>query len=539
MAPDSFSVTANGAGRRLCCALFLIPLLTFSTGCLFRIGPDYKTAPATLSKDWMEKGDKGLKTGAADYRTWWAAFNDPVLDGLVNKAYAENLSLRAAETRVLQARAQLGVAVGKWFPQTQQAVASFEKDRLSPATPQGMSAPSLNRTQCSIGGQASWEVDFWGKFSRGIESADAALMASVADYDNTLVTLTADVASTYVSIRTIEKRLEIARSNVRVQEGSLKIAEERFAGGTTSERDVQQAKTVLASTQADIPSLETQLQQSQNLLSILLGAAPHDMAGLIGTSIARIPEPPKEVAVGIPADLLRRRPDVRSAEYKAAAQCAQIGIAKADLLPAFSLTGNFGYAASNVGPYQLSDMWHASSRAGAMGPSFQWNILNYGRIINNVRVQDARFQEAMLTYQNAVLQAQREVEDALVSFVNSQRRAACLERSVAAAKRSLDLATIQYQQGMTDFTTVLTAEQGLLEQQNNLATTQGDISQNLVTIYRALGGGWEIREGKDFVPASVQEEMKKRTYWGGLLKHEAYASETGEKKAPPVRLPDL
>jgi outer membrane protein TolC len=267
--------------------------------------------------------------------------------------------------------------------------------------------------------------------------------------------------------------------------------------------------------------------------------SPQDISGLLGTEIARIPAPPRQVAVGIPADLLRRRPDIRSAEYKAVAQCAQIGVATADLLPAFSLSGSFGYSATNVGAFSLSDMWDYRARTGGMGPSFQWNILNYGRIINNIRAQDARFQETLLSYQDTVLRAQREVENALIAFINSQRRAQFLAGSCAAAKRSLDLAVLQYQQGITDFTTVLTAEQELLTQQNNLVVTQGDISQNLVSLYRAFGGGWEIREGKDFVPGTIQEQMKKRTYWGGLLKRDAYASETGGKPAPPIRLPDL
>lgn len=524
--------------RRVLVVIPLIPVI-MSSGCIFRVGPNYKETPAAVSPDWMEKSDKHVKPGAAEYRNWWSAFNDPALDGLVNTAYQENIPLRVAGVRVLQARAQLGVAVGNWYPQKQQATGSFERQHLSNYSAQKLSNQTVNPSQAAIGGLANWEVDFWGKFSRGIESADAALMASVADYDNVLVSLTADVANAYVSIRTYEKRLAIARENVKVQEESLKIAQERFTGGTTSERDVQQAKTVLASTEADIPSLETQLQQSKNLLCTLLGKSPQDITGLLGGEIARIPAPPAQVTIGIPADLLRRRPDVKSAEYKAAAQCAQIGVATADLLPAFTLAGSFGYSTSTVGPFSLSDLWDYRAHTGSMGPSFQWNILNYGRIINNIRVQDARYQEAILSYQDTVLRAQREVENALIAFLNARRRAEFLEQSCAAAKRSLDLAVIQYQQGMTDFTTVLTAEQELLTQQNNLAVTQGDISLNLVSLYRALGGGWQIREGKDFVPKTVKAQMKGRTYWGSLMKRSAYGSATGEKPAPVIRLPDL
>lgn len=516
----------------------LISLAFLMSGCIFRVGPNYSRGAVALAPDWREKGDAHVKTDPAEYRNWWTTFQDPVLDGLVDKAYKENLDLRASGVRVLQARALLGIAVGNWYPQQQQAFGSTARKRLSQTSLQALAAPTLNPSQAAFGLLANWEIDFWGKFSRGIESADAFLMASVADYDNSLVSLTADVAGTYITLRTIEKRLSIARENVKVQEQSLKIAQDRFTGGTTTDRDVEQAKAILAGTQADIPSLETQLRQANNLLCVLMGMPPSDLSPTLGSGVTGIPNPPPEVAVGIPADLLRRRPDVRGAELQAAAQCAQIGVATADLLPAFSLNGTFGYEASNVGPFHLSDIWQYRSRTGSMGPSFQWNILNYGQIMNNVRVQDAKFQEAMLVYQNTVLVAQQEVDNALTAFLNAQERAKFLNLSVASAKRSMDLAIIQYQQGITDFTTVLTAEQQLLSQQDSLAVTQGDIALNLVAIYRALGGGWQIREGKDFVPASLQEEMRKRTNWGGLLKPAAYESATGQKPAPALRGPD-
>jgi len=223
------------------------------------------------------------------------------------------------------------------------------------------------------------------------------------------------------------------------------------------------------------------------------------------------------VAVGIPADLLRRRPDIRSAELQAMAQCSQIGVAKADLYPAFSLMGTVGFTSSDLATFYLGNLGHWPSRRAGFGPSFQWNLLNYGQITNQVRVQDARFQELLIAYQNAVLTAQQEVEDNLIAFLKSQERAKFLRESVNAAMRSLDLAIIQYREGITDFTTVLTAQQALLNEQDGLAVTLGDISRNLVGLYRALGGGWQIREGEDFVPAAVKEAMARRTNWGSLL----------------------
>jgi len=236
---------------------------------------------------------------------------------------------------------------------------------------------------------------------------------------------------------------------------------------------------------------------------------------LAGT--AQIPAPPAQVAVGIPAELLRRRPDVRHAEWQAAAQSASIGVTKAALYPALSLTGTFGLLSSDVGSFALGDVFLWKSRTANFGPALQWNIFNYGQITNQVRVQDARLQGLLISYQNTVLSAQREVEDNLVAFLRSQERAQSLGESTAAAQRSLDLATLQYRQGITDFTTVLTAQQALLSEQDSLANTLGDISNNLVGVYRALGGGWQVRESKDVVPDSVKEQMAKRTDWGGLL----------------------
>ena len=289
-----------------------------------------------------------------------------------------------------------------------------------------------------------------------------AWLATVADYDNALVSLTADVANSYILIRTLEKRIDIAQQNVETQRESLKIAEVRFQYGTTSELDVEQAKTVLNNTLASIPALETQLRQAKHALSLLLGLPPSNLADVLA-GLSEIPVSPPQVAVGIPADLLRRRPDIRSAEHQAAAQCAQIGVAKADLYPAFSLSGTFGFLATDVGNFNLSDMFQWGSRTYQVGPSFQWNLFNYGRITNNVRVQDARFEQLLIAYQNAVLKAQQEVEDALVAFLRAQERAEFLAQSTAAAKNALDLAVLQYREGIKDFTTVLTAQQALLE----------------------------------------------------------------------------
>ena len=513
--------------------LFLAVLL-LGAGCV-KVGPDFAKPEAAVAPDWLDSGDNRVSTASADYKDWWRVFNDPTLDRLIAAAYRQNLTLRLAGVRVLKARAQLGIAIGEVYPQTQQGLGSVIKERLSE---RGSTAGGAgNFWQSTLGLTASWEIDFWGKFRRAVESADASLLAAAADYDNALVALTADVGSSYVLIRTLENRLNIARRNVDIQQESLQIATARFEGGTTSQRDVEQARTVLASTQATIPTLESQLRQTKNALCVLLGLPPEQLTDLLGRAAA-IPAPPPQVAVGIPADLLRRRPDIQSAEYQAAAQCAQIGVAKASLYPAFSLTGNFSFQASDIGTFALGDMFQWRSRSGSFGPSFQWNILNYGQITNLVRVQDARFQELLITYQNAVLKAQQEVEDGLIAFLKSQERAGFLVQSTAAAQRSVDLAILQYREGITDFTTVLTAERELLTQQDNLATTLGEISSNLVAVYRALGGGWQMREGDDFVPDSIKKAMAGRTNWGKLLAPAAHTPPPPEPPRPLIRLPD-
>jgi NodT family efflux transporter outer membrane factor (OMF) lipoprotein len=501
------------------------------------VGPDFTRPPAKISEIWLEAGDQRLKTGSAEYRNWWRVFDDPVLDQLIARAYQENLSLKIAGVRVLEARAQLGIATGGLFPQTQQAFGSLQYNRVSERAPQAFSSSNFNYRQSEIGLQASWELDFWGKFRRAIESADASLLATIADYDNTLVSLTADVANSYILIRTLEKRLDIARRNVETQEENLKIAEARLRYGTGSQLDVEQAKTILNDTLASIPILETQRRQTKNALSVLLGLVPSDLADFLKGS-SEIPVSPAQIVMGIPADLLRRRPDIRSAELQAAAQCAQIGVAKAELYPAFSLTGNFGFLSSDVGNFKLSDMFQWRSRTAQTGPSIQWNILNYGRITNNVRVQDARFEQLLIAYQSAVLKAHQEVEDNLIAFLRGQDRAEFLAQSVEAAKKSLDLAVLQYREGTKDFTTVLIAQQALLNEQDTLASTLGNISSSLVGVYRSLGGGWEIREGKDLVPPEIKEEMRKRTHWGKLLASASYHPLPSDEPKSEIRLPD-
>jgi NodT family efflux transporter outer membrane factor (OMF) lipoprotein len=318
-------------------------------------------------------------------------------------------------------------------------------------------------------------------------AADAATLdASVFDYDDVLVTLLGDVATNYTQIRTFQERIKFARENVALQRETLTIVEGRFKAGTTTELDVAQARSTLEQTEAQIPELEISLRQAANQLCILLGIPPEDLVARLGDG--PIPTAPPEVGVGIPADLLRRRPDVRRAERQVAAQCAQIGVAEAEFYPHVSLTGTIGYSAEH-----LKDLFRERAITGNFGPSFTWNILNYGRLLNNVRLQDARFLELIAAYQQAVLTANQDVENGLVTFLLAQRRTRLQAASVEDAEKAVKIALAQYKAGTVDLTRVTQLETTLVQLQDTLAQARGEIVTGLIQVYRGMGGGWEIR----------------------------------------------
>jgi NodT family efflux transporter outer membrane factor (OMF) lipoprotein len=340
--------------------------------------------------------------------------------------------------------------------------------------------------QWDFGFNLAWELDFWGRFRRAVEAADASLDASVQNYDAVLVTLLGDVATYYVQARTFQQRIAYAQANVQLQRETLTIVEGRFKAGTTTKLDVAQARSTLEQTQAQIPELEISLRQANNQLCILLGMPPEDLRPKLGPS--GIPTAPAEVAAGIPAELLRRRPDIRRAERQAAAQSAEIGVSEAEFYPHISITGTIGYSAQ-----RFKKLFRSSAMEGSVGPSFQWNILNYGRILNDVRFQDARFQELVTAYQNTVLAASQEVENGLVTFLRAQERTGFQAASVADAQEAVQIALVQYKAGTIDFTRVTQLEQNLVLLQDTLAQARGEIALGLIQVYRGLGGGWQIR----------------------------------------------
>jgi NodT family efflux transporter outer membrane factor (OMF) lipoprotein len=468
----------------------------------FKVGPNYCKPPAPVAKDWIDADDRRVRKASDDLSKWWTVFNDPVLDSLICDAYRQNLSLRVAGMRVLEARAQLAVAVGNLLPQTQTSTGDFKWYGLSQDTANnvlqftvppgglaGVTFPPFKRWygQWDLGLNLSWELDFWGRFRRAVEANSASLDASVENYDDVLVTLLGQVATAYTNMRITEQRIKYAQQNVELQRETLKIVEARFNAKTVTKVDLAQATSTLEQTRATIPELRISLRQYNNQLCVLLGIPPEELRAKLGP--APIPTAPVEVAVGIPADLLRRRPDVRKAERQAAQQSAQIGVAEAEFYPHIAINGTWQYSAEF-----FKDLWKPTALNGNVGPTFTWNILNYGRILNNVHLQEATFQELVATYQNTVLSAAQDVENGLVTFLEAQQRTRFQAASVKAAEEAVQIALAQYKAGTVDFSRVTQLEQNLVTQQDTLAQAQGEIVTGLIQVYKALGGGWQVRE---------------------------------------------
>jgi NodT family efflux transporter outer membrane factor (OMF) lipoprotein len=476
----------------------------------FKVGPNYCRPPAPVAEGWIQSKDP--KVQDRHLQDWWAVFRDPTLDALIESAYAQNLTLRVAAARVLQARAQQAITAGNLFPQAQQASFQYSRVNLShnafnnpsairpfapfalpPGTPFGNFY-----SDWTAGFNLSWELDLWGRLRRAIESANANLDASVENYDDALVTLLSDVATNYVQYRVAQTRIKVARANVKIQEDILALVEEQQKVGINKVTmlDVNQARTVLEQTRASIPALEITLGQANDLLCILLGTPPRDLGPELGPGpeidSGPVPNTPNWVAAGVPADLLRRRPDVRSAERQVAAQSAQIGVAEADLYPTLFVNGTIGYES-----FDLSKLFEQQSFFGTITPNFRWNILNYGRIVNNVRQQQARLQELIAAYQNTVLRAGQEVQTPLRGFLRSQEQAEAQARAVTAATGALSIGRDQYKVGTIPFNTVFNLSTAQVQQQDTLVVAQGNIALNLISVYRALGGGWELRLEKE------------------------------------------
>lgn len=512
--------------------MFLFIGCLLLTACM--VGPDYKEPPKQIAAHWAKK-NASVKERPFKDKQWWQEFHDPVLTSIIHQGYHNNLTLQSAGIKILQTRAQLAQSVGQLYPQQQVLIGNYTYTRIGGTSLQSVLPSSFD--SALLGFSANWELDFWGKYRRAIQANDAAFLSSLAAYDNALVTLTADVASTYIKIRTYEQQIKITKANIVVQKIGLRIAKARFNAGQASLVDVEQAMTELAQTESTLPSIVTNLQQQKDALAVLLGTIPNGIDKVIQTSHG-IPKAPSSVAIGIPKEALARRPDVHQARLEAVGQSASIGATKANLYPSLALNGAFAFSANSIGNSSVTDLFHWANRNIIAGPSLNWPILNYGQITNAVRAQDAAFQQALLNYMNVVLKAQQEVQDNITAYIEAKKTTHSLTQANASATKSLKLALIRYKEGETDFTPVLNAEQQQLSVQTSLVNAQGSIPQALVALYRALGGGWEIRGGNDVVSQQIKTEMATRTNWGSLLQQQNHQPPaTRKQKIKELYLP--
>ncbi|MEH6469947.1 MAG: efflux transporter outer membrane subunit [Halopseudomonas sp.] len=480
----------------LCCTLVL--------GACTTLGPDYQQPEVAWLEKW--RPTSALSEPAAsewELTFWWRLFEDPVLNRLIEMAQQDNLTLRIAGLRILESRALLGIAGSTLYPQLQQANGAVAYVNQT----QGGNNDSLVRYQ--VGFDLAWELDFWGRFQRGIEAADAVYFTSVANQQDVQVLLVAQIADLYFALRTTELRIGIARQNATIQKRSLQITERLFASGSNSELDVQQAKTQYLSTLSTIPQLEVALVQLRNGLGVLLGRPPGALPELV-EPLERLPDIGLASVRDMPASLLLRRPDVRVAAWQVAAQSAQIGIAEADFYLSITLLGSLGWSGSSLsGSSDVTTL--------GVGPALSWNLFDHGRISNNVRVQDARLQQLIEAYQQKVLQAAREIDDALISIVKSNEQQQILDDSVVASRRALELANSRYREGYADFQRVLDSQRAVASQEERNLLNQGSHVSSVIALYKALGGGWSDRPMAELIPAEVRQTMRQRTDWGDLL----------------------
>lgn len=473
----------------------------------WKVGPEYVAPTAPVEDDWIDSQDTRLDRSREPEGRWWENFGDPALNQLIELAYQQNLTLREAGWRLEEARARRDVVAGSLYPQLQEVQGDYLRTRRSTETalfpPIDPSSPFANlaRTEFSnwrIGGALAWELDFWGRYRRAIESADARLDSSFENFNDAVVLLVAEVASTYVELRTVEERLVVAKANLLLQEESARVAQARLdVRAQNSELDTPQAKANLYNTRAVIEAIEIQRRQVENRLCVLLGLPPQQLNELIASSIG-IPRAPGAIAVGVPADLLRRRPDVRRAERLVAAQSAQIGVAESDLYPRVSLVGSLGWEADS-----FSDLFQGSAFSGAIGPGFRWAVLNYGRLLSNVLAEDARFQQLVASFQQTVLRANEEAENAMVAYQLYLEQIKAREESVRQAEEAQRVAQVKYFEGEIDFNRLFTVQQLLLNQQELLAAARGNSARAVVELYRALGGGWD--SGTPESPVAVEQ----------------------------------
>ncbi|QDS90853.1 Cation efflux system protein CusC precursor [Rosistilla ulvae] len=451
-----------------------------------KVGPDHVAPTAAVAEHWIDFNNPKLisSQNGVDDENWWKMFRDPEIEQIVSAANSNYLPLRIAMLRIQEARLQRAIAVGNLLPQSQEFFAEFQRIQNSDNGNQiGIADLGNTFDLYQFGFNANWELDVWGRLRRQIESEGAKVQGTIEDRRDVKLSLVSDAISAYIEIRTNQDRLVFAHANIKAQQKTLELAESRFKNGSVSKLDVTQARANLEATRAAIPELERSLRVANNQLCVLLGLSPRDLIAQMGW--AGVPNTPDAIMVGMPVDLLRRRPDIRSAERAIAAQSALIGVAAADLFPTFSLRGTINWQSFN-----FPDLFESASNAGAIIPGVRWNLLNYGRLMNNVQIQETRLERTIVEYRQAVLKAGSEVEDAMIRFVKAREQIASRERAVAATAESIEIATLQYEEGTVEFDRVNELRKDLVRQQDLLALARGEAALGIVAIYRTLGGGW-------------------------------------------------
>jgi len=475
--------------RRGVVAMAMAAGLILFPGCT--VGPNYHEPQERLPASWTgvitntshATVSPSMPTPQSVAMTnWWTAFRDPVLDSLVARAVEGNLDLKQAESRIRQARAQRGgVAAGFW--PSADATGDYRRSRQSGA---GMS--DMNLVQAGL--DAAWEVDVFGGTRRAVEAADADIAASIEDRRDVLVTLVAEVALNYIGLCGVKQEIEIAKENLAAQKHSVDLTRQLFSGGFRSKLDVANAEAQVATTQSQIPVLESEARQTIYSLSVLLAREPSSLVDQF-SKVAPIPLTPPEVPVGLPSELLRRRPDIRRAEARLHGATARIGVATADLFPKFSLTGSLGVSSATS-----SSLVSWDNRFYSFGPTVKWSVFQAGAIRAGIKVQNELEEQALLNYQKTVLTALNDVESALVAYVKEQQHHQALVEAVSANHEAVSLATQLYTQGQTDFLSVLIAQRSLFASQDSLVQSERNVATDLVAVYKALGGGWEFAGGK-------------------------------------------
>ncbi len=512
------------------------------------LGPDYVHPEQTaLPSDWsVEKAaaTQDAEQSEQKLQQWWQQFNDPTLNLLVEMASQQNLDLEAAGLRIVQARSLLGISTGLQYPQVQTVSGNLARAYVND---QGVNNAALSF-------DAGWEMDIWGKYARGIESAEAGYYASIASYHDIMVTITAEVARNYINYRTFQERILLSRRNIEIQERVVNITQVQFDSGNVTELDVQQAKNQLFNTKAAQPSLEIAMKQSRTALALLLGVLPEEVEGLLKSagfaqrmadyeaqfkSSGRkpalsgndersiVPRPPL-LDNQVDANLVMRRPDLQVSEMQARAQSAQIGVAETALYPSFSLFGSIGIDSTvpDGSSFSFSD-----SLTMVIGPTFSWNIFQYGRVKNNIRFEDAKFQETLTNYNKKVLQAVNEVTNALEAYDLYLEQKSLRLQSVNSSIRAFNISMTQYENGQISFERLLNSVEKMTRAEDSYATIKGNVANQVVALYKALGGGWEAQTGKPFLSEGVAKQMQERSDWDGYLDEEA-------RVLPPYRIED-